>query len=30
MTLSADVEVERRNLLSWFLSPLVTLKGRFG
>jgi membrane fusion protein len=30
MTLSADVEVERRSLLSWFLSPLVTLKGRFG
>jgi membrane fusion protein len=30
MTLSAEVEVERRNLLSWFLSPLVTLKGRFG
>ena len=30
MTMTADIEVERRNLLSWFLSPLVTLKGRFG
>jgi membrane fusion protein len=28
MTLTADIEVERRSLLSWWLSPLLTLKGR--
>ena len=30
MTLTADIEVERRNLLQWFLEPLVALKGRMG
>jgi membrane fusion protein len=28
MMLTADIEVERRSLLSWWLSPLVMLKGR--
>jgi membrane fusion protein len=30
MTLTADIEVERRNLLQWFLEPLLALKGRTG
>ncbi|MEP9359960.1 HlyD family efflux transporter periplasmic adaptor subunit [Sphingomonas sp. KR3-1] len=30
MTLTADIEVERRNLLQWFLEPLVALRGRMG
>lgn len=30
MVLSADIEVERRSLLSWWLSPLFALKGRLG
>ncbi len=28
MMLTADIEVEQRSLLSWWLSPLLTLKGR--
>lgn len=30
MTLTAEIEVERRNLLQWFLEPLLALKGRMG
>jgi membrane fusion protein len=29
MMLTADVEVERRSILAWWLSPILSLSGRF-
>ncbi len=29
MMLTADIEVERRSILAWWLSPLLTMTGRF-
>lgn len=30
MTVTAEIEVERRKLINWFLSPLLALRGRVG